>query len=199
MENLDQSPLLIAGPSGVGKTHLAGLLFAQYNDFGWLLSTTDRAARPTDVPGRDYDIVDTTQYERIRAAQDFFMDNNFFGANYGFRRSDLARILAAGKRPLALVYTPVVHQFMAAYPDTHALFLEPDPNVGDELLAQRMRDRGDAEKNIEGRIRGRREELEAFERQRHLFKDVVRIVDNTSVQEAIQRIEARYQLKKVLK
>lgn len=199
MGNLEQSPLLIAGPSGVGKTYLAGLLLENYDDFGWLLSTTDRAARPTDVPGKDYNVVDTDRYESIRASQDFFMDNNFFGANYGFRRSDLARIFAAGKRPLALVYTPVVHQFMDAYPDTYALFLEPDSKVGDELLAMRMRARGDSDTSIKNRIKGRREELAAFERQRHFFKDVVTIVDNTSVHEAIQCIEDRYQLKKILK
>lgn len=199
MKNLDQSPLVIAGPSGVGKTYIAHELFRRYDQFGWLLSTTDRPRRDSDVPGQDYNVIDVAEYDALQQAGDFFMDNSIFGRRYGFKRSDIERIFTAEKIPLALVYTPVVSQFIARYPQSHALFLEPDSETGEELLARRMKARGDSEASIAGRISGRALELAAYRRDKALYADVVIVRDNTAVEEVIRRIEARYQLRTALK
>lgn len=196
MESLNRSPLLIAGPSGVGKTFIADRLLSEYAAFEWLLSTSNRPVRPSDQVGRDYDLVGEDDYRAIAASGDFFMDNEIFGFRYGYRRSHIQAILARGKIPLALVYTPVVDQFIVQNPGTHAMFLDP---VDLTLLKQRMIDRGENEATIAKRMAGIANELAAFASHRSLFADVVRVKDNTAAQEAIERIGARYQLQTALR
>jgi guanylate kinase len=195
MNNLDSSPLLIAGPSGVGKTYIADRLLSEYDAFEWLLSTSNRPRRPTDQVGRDYDLVREEEYRAIAASGDFFMDE-IFGRHYGYRRSQIESILARGKVPLALVYTPVVDQFIAQNPGTHALFLEP---VDLDLLKKRMINRGEDAATVTKRMAGIVDELDAFKRHRALFADVIQVKDNTAAQEVIERVAARYQLNTALR
>ncbi len=196
MESLEQSPLLIAGPSGVGKTYIADRLLSGYDAFEWLLSTSDRPVRASDQVGRDYDLVSEDDYLSIAASGDFFMSNKIFGRRYGYRRSHIERILARGKIPLALVYTPVVDQFIAQNSGTHALFLEP---VDLDLLRQRMINRGEDEATVARRMAGIVDELAAFTRYRELFADVIQVKDDTAAQEVIERVIARYRLQNALR
>ena len=123
------------------------------------------------------------------------MDNHFFGYNYGYRRSDLARILDAGKVPLALVYTPVVHQFFERVAGTYGLFLEP---ADVELLKKGLRRRGEKPESIAKRLAGLEAEMAAFQKFRHRFDEVVLVKDDTSVLEACARVATRYRLNPIL-
>ncbi len=196
MEVVRQRPLVIAGPSGVGKSFLAQQLLARSEIFEMLLSTTTRPRRSAEVDGVDMRFVSTERYAEIQAAANFFMDNTFFGQHYGYERPLIEGVLNHGNIPVALVYAPVVDQFVQAYPESTTLFLNPG-DIG--LLRKRMEQRGDAPASIAGRMAGIEKEMAAFEKDRVLYQEVVDVRDNTATEEAIARIALRYNLSNLLK
>ena len=196
MEVVRQRPLVIAGPSGVGKSFLAQQLLARSEIFKMLLSTTTRPQRSAEVDGVDMRFVSQERYAQIQAAQDFFMDNPFFGHLYGYERPLIEGVLNHGNIPVALVYAPVVDQFVQAYPESTTLFLNPG-DVG--LLRERMEKRGDAPASIEGRMAGIEKEMAAFEKDRALYQEVVEVHGNAATDEALARIATRYNLSNLLR
>ncbi len=195
MEAVRKRPLLIAGPSGVGKSFLAHQLLIRNDLFRMLLSTTTRPIRPAEADGIDMHFVSRDRYAEIQSAGGFFMDNPFFGHCYGYERPLIEGILEQGNIPVALVYAPVVDQFVQAYPDSTTLFLKPSA-IG--LLRKRMEQRGDAPASIASRMAGIEKEIAAFKEQRALYQEVVEVHGDAATGEALARIATRYNLSDLL-
>ncbi len=191
-------PLMICGPSGTGKTYLAELLEKLYpGSIGLVLSTTERSPRTGEIDGRHYHFRDPAGYDELLRSGRLFMSNLIFGSRYGYNLDDVEQVANKGVIPTALVYTPVADQFVRQYPKATRIFLEP-PNL--EFLEARMKKRGDHLEDIRRRLDGVRVELKAFETHRALFptENVIKIVDDTSVHEAVERIRVRYKLAGVI-
>lgn len=191
METVPSRPLIIAGPSGVGKSFLARQLLVRSALFQMLLSTTTRQRRSGEVDGKDMRFVSSDRYAEIMRSGDFFMDNAFFGHQYGYERPLVEEILQQGNTPVALLYTPVVEQFVQAYPDSTTLFLNPG-DIG--LLKKRMEHRGDTTASIDRRMAGVEIEMASFAEQRGLYQEVIDVNDNTAADQALARIATRYNL-----
>ena len=159
-------PLLIVGPSGVGKSYLLNLLVEQGN-FKTVLSTMTRAPRFGEKHMVDNEYVSHVEYEKIVKSGDFFMNNEFFGEKYGSRRSFVDEIKKAGKIPTMIILSQLVPQFIQEYSDSIAIFLAPKDL---ELLRLRMQKRGDSSESIEKRLKSAQEEIAAYEKFKHLFK-----------------------------
>lgn len=150
-----QNPLLLSGPSGVGKSYLAKHLARNYA-CSRIVPTTTRPQRPGEVDGKDYYFVCEAEYLRRLAAGEMFMSNEFFNARYGFERHAVDTIVGQGRIPLSEIYTPKLRQFTAAYPASQAIFLFPE---SEDLLKLRMAIRGDTEEQIAYRLQEGREEI----------------------------------------
>jgi len=63
--------LLLAGPSGVGKSTLCDRLVAEVPGFERVITATTRPPRPNEVNGRDYHFLSREEFDRRLAAGDF--------------------------------------------------------------------------------------------------------------------------------
>jgi guanylate kinase len=63
--------LLLAGPSGVGKSTLCDRMVAEVPDFERVITATTRPPRPNEVDGRDYHFLSPAEFDRRMAAGDF--------------------------------------------------------------------------------------------------------------------------------
>ncbi|KAJ3316137.1 hypothetical protein HDU76_002054 [Blyttiomyces sp. JEL0837] len=78
------SPLVISGPSGVGKSTLLKRLFAKYpNSFGFSVSHTTRGPRPGEEDGKAYHFVTREKFVELLEAKAFIENAEFSGNMYG--------------------------------------------------------------------------------------------------------------------
>ncbi len=91
-------PLVMAGPSGVGKGTLIKLLTDRYPDlFDFSVSCTTRKPRPGEVHGKHYYFVNMDEYRSKKDQGEFVESNEVHGNYYGTLRSEIERIRASGK------------------------------------------------------------------------------------------------------
>lgn len=86
-EEYISQPLILMGPSGVGKGRLVKSLLKDWEKyFGKVVTHTTRAPRPDEVDGTSYHFVDTKSYHDLVKAGGFFLEhsqvhNNFYGVS----------------------------------------------------------------------------------------------------------------------
>lgn len=117
-------PLVVSGPSGVGKTTLNQMLLKRHNLFQLVVSVTTRAPRSHEQEGVHYYFRGEEEYRRHLEQGDFVESQSLFGNHYGTLRSDLEQIQQQGKVPLFEIDIHgalQIHQQM----DAHFLFLLP--------------------------------------------------------------------------
>ena len=83
-KRLAYSPIIVVGPSGVGKSTLISELKGKYpNAFGFSVSYTTRKPRPGEVHGIDYFYVTKVEFESMIQSDDFIeyctVHNNMYG------------------------------------------------------------------------------------------------------------------------
>lgn len=93
----DKRPIVLSGPSGVGKSTLLKKLFADYpNDFGFSVSHTTRDPRPGEVRGQSYHYVTRDEFEHL-VQQGAFLEHAQFGGNrYGTTAKAVADVATEG-------------------------------------------------------------------------------------------------------
>ena len=98
----ENSILIIAGPSGAGKTVIATEIVNQYPEFTFLRSGTTRAKRG-DIHDSEY--LYYTEEEFLRAVENGEMAEHavYGGCMYGTPNSELERAFSEGKTPLLVL------------------------------------------------------------------------------------------------
>lgn len=97
----DRRPLVISGPSGVGKGTLIALLLANHPKvFGKKVSHNTRKPRVDEVHGQHYYFVTKEEYDVLRDGDEFLEFNNYNGNDYGTSRKVVQGIIAQGKVPI---------------------------------------------------------------------------------------------------
>lgn len=96
-----QKIIIIAAPSGSGKTTIVRELLSRYQQFGFSVSCTTRAPRGTEVHGVDYYYITEEEFKN-RIEQDDFLEweNVYEGLYYGTLKSEIDRIHDAQIWPL---------------------------------------------------------------------------------------------------
>lgn len=96
---LDTPPpllVIVSGPSGVGKDATLKRMQARGLPFHFLVTTTTRAQRPSEVEGVDYHFVSVDEFQAKLERGDFLEHANVYGNLYGSARSDVENALAGG-------------------------------------------------------------------------------------------------------
>lgn len=127
-------PVILAAPSGAGKTTIAQALRARRPDVVFSVSATTRAPRPYEQDGRDYHFVSEAEFRREADAGELVEWAEVHGHLYGTPRRNLEGAAAAGEYLLLDIDVQGSQQIRHAAPEAVAIFVLPPS--GRELAAR---------------------------------------------------------------
>ncbi|KAI1432146.1 guanylate kinase [Xylaria sp. CBS 124048] len=155
----DRRPLVISGPSGVGKGTLIRRLFESHPDtFTLSVSHTTRAPRPGEAHGVDYFYVQRSEFEDLIAADGFVEHAEFNNNRYGTSKATIEEQTAKGKVVVLDIEMEGVKQIKKSNIAARFVFVKP-PTF--EALEKRLRGRGtESEDSITKRLNQAKVELE---------------------------------------
>ncbi len=174
-------PVVLAAPSGTGKTTIAHRLVAEFSHFVFSVSATTRTPRPEERPGRDYDFLPRAEFESQVDRGELVEWAEVHGNLYGTPRKALEAAADAGQHVVLDIDVQGARQIRARIPHAVLIFVFP-PTAAD--LRTRLTARGTEDPEEVGRrLRTAREELEEA-----VHFDY--IVVNDEVRLAMERIRA---------
>ncbi|THH32380.1 hypothetical protein EUX98_g1795 [Antrodiella citrinella] len=152
-------PLVISGPSGVGKSSLLSRLFKEYPDkFGFSVSHTTRAPRTGEEHGKHYYFVSHDQFTSLIAENAFIEHAEFSGNCYGTSFLTVRTVSGAGRRCVLDIEAQGVRQIKASALNPVYLFVSP-PNLA--TLRDRLSGRGtESEAAVAKRLATAQKEIE---------------------------------------
>jgi guanylate kinase len=139
MQGIRPFPIVIAAPSGAGKTTLARSLVQRTGGLEFSISATTRPARPNEVDGRDYYFVDDAEFDRQIASGELLEWAVVHGRRYGTPRRSIEEPLRRGHTVVLDIDVEGAQQVRAAFPEAVLVFVLP-PSVGE--LVRRLSGRG---------------------------------------------------------
>ncbi|KAM4059149.1 guanylate kinase domain-containing protein [Hirsutella rhossiliensis] len=155
----DRRPIVISGPSGVGKGTLYNLLFERHPDtFSLSVSHTTRAPRDGERHGHHYWFVPMDDFENLIANNGFVEHAKFSGNRYGTSRMTIEEQTRKGRVVLLDIEMEGVKQIKQSDLSARYVFIAPP---SPEILESRLRGRGtEKEESIQRRLDQARNELE---------------------------------------
>ena len=159
--------LVVAAPSGAGKSSVVRGLLAIDPAVLPSVSVTTRAPRPGEVDGRDYVFTNMTAFETMVADGALLEHAMVFGRGYGTPRAPVEANLAAGRDVVLDIDWQGWRQLRAAMPgDTVGVFILP-PSLA--LLEDRLRGRrSDGEAEVARRMQAARAEISHWQEFDHV-------------------------------
>lgn len=175
-------PVVLAAPSGAGKTSLARALVERWPDMVFSLSATTRSPRPGEVDGRDYEFVDDAGFDRLLAEGQLLEYAEVHGRRYGTLRRAVDAALARGNTVVLDIDVQGARALREVLPDAVLVFVLP-PSIAE--MRRRLVGRGSGEdaQELVTRLQTARTELEAV-------PDFDYVIQNDDFELAIRRLEA---------
>lgn len=174
-------PIILSSPSGAGKTTIARELLRRRSDLGYSVSCTTRKPRVGEVDGKDYYFLSRAEFERRRDAGEFAESADVHGSMYGTLRSEVERVLGAGKHVVMDIDVQGAHQFTGVFPQSVTIFVLP-PTA--EVLLERLRQRQtESKEQLARRLQSALLELQAVDRYEY-------VVTNDDLGKAVARVSA---------
>lgn len=154
-----EKPIVISGPSGVGKGTLISKLMEEFpSKFGFSVSHTTRAPRVKEQDGVHYHFTDRCTMEKEIRDGKFLEFATVHGNLYGTSVDAVEVVADSGKRCILDIDVQGAKSVRASPLEAIFIFITP-PSY--EKLEQRLRARGtETEEQIQKRLRNAREELE---------------------------------------
>ena len=172
-------PVILSSPSGGGKTTIARELLRRRTDLGYSVSCTTRQPRVGEVEGRDYYFLSPAAFERRREAGEFAESAEVHGNMYGTLRSEVERVLRAGKHVVMDIDVQGAQQFTRVFPQSVTIFVLP-PSA--DVLLDRLRQRqSESQEQLAKRLHSALQELQ--------FVDLYQyVVVNDDLAKAVHRV-----------
>lgn len=150
--------LVIAAPSGAGKTSIARALLALEPQLQLSISVTTRERRPAEQDGVHYHFRTQAEFNAMRSSGALLEYASVFGSHYGTPRAPVEAALTAGRDMVFDIDWQGHRQLRVALPgDVVGLFILP-PSLGE--LEARLRKRGGVgESEITRRMQAAQEEI----------------------------------------
>ena len=153
--------LVIASPSGAGKSSISRSLFGQDPNIRLSVSVTTRARRTDEVEGTHYYFVDVPTFERMRAEGELLESAKVHDNYYGTPRAKVEEQLAAGNDILFDIdYQGTLQLYERSRADMVTVFILP-PTIK-ELRARLERRAQDSAGTIEKRLRNAKLEMQHY-------------------------------------
>ena len=174
-------PIILSSPSGGGKTTIARELLKQRTDLGYSVSCTTRPPRVGEVNARDYYFLSPVEFERRRDAGEFAESAHVHDNMYGTLRSEIERVLGAGKHVVMDIDVQGAQQFTRAFPQSVTVFILP-PSA--DVLLERLRQRRtEGREQLTRRLESALQELQAVDLYQY-------VVVNDDLAKAVRRVSA---------
>eukprot|EP00741_Cyanophora_paradoxa_P002413 tig00000076_g2338.t1 len=184
-------PMVVCGPSGVGKGTLIQRLMARHPDsFGFAVSHTTRGPRPGEEHGVHYYFAERGEMEAAIARGEFLESAHVHGNLYGTSFRAVREVLASGRACVLDIDVQGARQVRAAadrgaLPRPLFVFIAP-PSFAE--LETRLRGRGtETEEKIALRLKNARAEMDFAEQSEGFFDQTI---VNDEVQIAYAELEA---------
>ncbi|XP_045793344.1 guanylate kinase 2-like isoform X2 [Trifolium pratense] len=154
-----EKPIVISGPSGVGKGTLISMLMKEFPSmFGFSVSHTTRAPRNMEKDGVHYHFTDKSVMEKEIKNGKFLEFASVHGNLYGTSVEAVEVVADAGKRCILDIDVQGAKSVRASSLEAIFIFVSP-PSM--EELEKRLRDRGtETEEQILKRLRNAKAEIE---------------------------------------
>lgn len=152
--------IVIAAPSGAGKTSLVKALSESVSDVCISVSHTTRSMRPGEVEGQDYFFVSAPVFAEMAEKNAFLEHATVFGNAYGTSRAWVHEQLLQGIDVILEIDWQGARQIKKLFPSTVMIFILP-PSI--EALKTRLQARGqDDEQTIARRMQAAQDEMRHF-------------------------------------
>ncbi|KAF8862380.1 guanylate kinase [Acephala macrosclerotiorum] len=154
----DLRPVVISGPSGVGKGTLYKLLLERHPSlFSTSVSHTTRSPRPGEKHGVDYYYISMSEFEKM-IEENKFVENAKFGDNrYGTSKMTIEDLTRSGRVVVLDIEMEGVKQIKASSVSARFVFIAP-PSM--TVLESRLRGRGtEKEESIQKRLAQAKNEM----------------------------------------
>jgi guanylate kinase len=155
--------VVLAAPSGAGKTTIAKALVARRPDIEFSVSATTRAPRGSEVEGQDYYFVTRAAFQRRVAAGDFVEWAEYAGNWYGTLRTEIERIQRSGHHALLEIEVQGAAQVRAKYPPPQSLAIFLLPPSGRALMERLQRRATETRDVLRARLEQASHELQRAE------------------------------------
>lgn len=148
--------MVIASPSGGGKTVVRSGLLKLNRKFAFSVTCTTRPRRPGEVEGKDYYFVTVPQFLRLRKEGKLLEWAKVHGNYYGTPVKSVMEVLQEGRIPVMTIDVKGARAVKRLFPEAVTVFLLP-PDL--KTLVQRLRGRGEAPENVAVRLETARSEI----------------------------------------
>jgi guanylate kinase len=142
--------LVLAAPSGAGKTTLSRALLEQDDALSLSVSVTTRARRPGEKEGKHYFFISQERFDEMVENAELLEYARVFGGSYGTPRAAVEAALSAGQDVMFDIDWQGFRQLRASLgKDVVGVFIKP-PSL--EVLHERLTKRGDEPAQVEARM-----------------------------------------------
>lgn len=174
--------LVIASPSGAGKSSISRALFAQDPNIRLSVSVTTRAKRTDEVDGTHYYFTDVPTFERMRDSGELLEWAEVHGNFYGTPRAKVEERLGRGNDILFDVdYQGTLQLYENCREDMVTVFILP-PSIG-ELRARLERRAQDSVGTIQKRLRNARIEMDHYDEYQY-------VIVNEDLEQSVQQVRS---------
>lgn len=159
-ERYPGSLIIVAAPSGGGKTSLVKALIGSLDDIEVSISHTTRKIRPGEQHGVDYFFIDEQQFLAMIENKAFLEHAKVFDNHYGTSLEQINTRLKAGIDVVLDIDWQGAQQIRGIFPEAVSIFIVP-PSL--DILNQRLLDRQqDNQETINTRMQRAQNELSHF-------------------------------------
>jgi guanylate kinase len=152
-------PLVIAAPSGTGKTTVCSRIVADDPSVVFSVSHTTRTRRDREADGEDYHFVTQEEFQALVDSGEFLEWAVYNGNRYGTSEASIDASLAEGLDVLLEIEVQGARQVKARRDDARLVFLLP-PSM--KILEERLSNRGtDTPDQVRRRLDIAEQEIEA--------------------------------------
>ncbi len=152
--------IIIAAPSGCGKTSLVKALLDSYDNLCVSVSHTTRKARKGEIDGENYHFISTETFKEMIGNNDFIEHAEVFGNMYGTSRANIKEKLENNVDIILEIDWQGARQVRQNMPDSISIFILP-PSIN--TLRERLTNRGqDDEDTISKRMANSKTEISHY-------------------------------------
>ncbi|MEX0980008.1 MAG: guanylate kinase [Gemmatimonadota bacterium] len=174
-------PVVLAAPSGTGKTTIARALVESAPNFVFSVSATTRLPREGERDGQDYEFVTPSEFQDMIEKDELVEWAEVHGNLYGTPRRNVEASVTRGEHVVLDIDVQGARQIRESVPDAVLVFVFP-PSA--DALVSRLTARGTEEiHEVRRRLAAAREELERA-------RDFDYIVVNDDLDRAVRQVQA---------